>query len=71
MVTPFIEEEEEVEVGEEEEEIGSARDHLKEKQMEDLEEDSSMEMEEEQREKPIRQLPKVNRGIDRKKIGLY
>ena len=41
-VTPFIEEEVEVE----EEEIGWVRNHLKEKQMEDLEEDFSMEMEE-------------------------
>ena len=39
--------------------------------MEDLEEDFSMETEEVQQEKYIRQPPKVNRGIDRKKIGLY
>ena len=39
--------------------------------MGDVEEDSSMEMEEVQQEKSIRQPPKVNRGIDRKKTGLY
>ena len=39
--------------------------------MEDLEEDSSVEMEEVQQEKSIRQPLKVNREIDRKKPGLY
>ena len=47
------------------------RDHLKEKQIEDLEEVSSMGMEEEQEEKHVGQPPRVNKGIDKKKTGLY
>ena len=39
--------------------------------MEDQEEDFSMETEEVQQGKSIGQPPKVNRGIDRKKTGVY
>ena len=63
-----IEEEEEVEV--EEEEDGSMKDHLKD-QMEDLEEDSPIEMEEKMEKTHIWYLQKEISKVNRKKSGVY
>ena len=67
IMTLSIEEEGEVE----EEGNGQVKDHLKENQIEGLEEVSPMGTEEEMEETHISQLLKEIKGIDRRKNGLY